>query len=369
MPEENTIISLFNQVDQKRLIDFTVATGDEFQRAALNFRRGADGEYAAEKFSRFVKLFVKDWKAKQGLLDDGRVPQELVNLYATAKDYISDLGFEYHWDKLGLSKQNEEEYRVFEEKLRKDGVEFSNIVINKSPIEGLDCFLDYGEHCEVFFFKDGEKRQLKTFDDSNEAKETYRQILLSKPEYFLRKIHYKWDDDKTLALHYAKVLGDEISYDILENNTQLTSEKMAYDFSCFFWQMIDLSAEDYHAKRKVAGLELNDCEFLFHSIGGFVISSGYSYQWYRDEGTPLRIEAVANLKVELEEAGVDMSKIIINHEPQDDCYCFLDYGDHHDFFYQQDDEELKPEGSYKIRDFDEAIAYFKNWVKEELLKA
>lgn len=369
MSKDNTIISLFSEVDQKRLFDYAVATGDEFQQAVLNFEQGVDGEYVAQEFSEFVKGFVNSWKSEHGMFDKDDIPEELSSLYNTARSYISGLGFEYHWNKSGLSKAQQEEYREFELKLRKEGIEFSNIVINKSPLDALDCLLDYGDYCEVFFFENGEKQQLRTFDDAKHAKEYYRQILLSKPEYFLRKIHYKWEDDKTLALHYAKVLEDEVSYDILKNSTQLTSEKMAYDFSCFFWRMVDLSAEDYHAKRTVAGLNPNDCEFLFHAIGGFVISSGYRYQWYRDESTAERLEAAANLKIELKEAGVDMSKIIINHEPQDDCYCFLDYGDHHDFFYQQDDEELKPEGSYKIRDFDEAIAYFKSWVKEKLLES
>jgi len=369
MSNKATFLSLFNKTDQQRLVDYAELTGDKYRQDSLHFIIDADNgisEYAAEDFSFFVKEFIDAWKNEHKRIDDEAVPDKLLNLHTSAKNYIEGLGFEYHWNKKRLSKDRTEKYRIFEEQLRKEGIEFSNIIINKSPIDRLDCFLDYGHYCEVFFFKDKEKQRLKTFSCSEKAKDYYRELLLSKPENFLRKIHYKWEDDKTLAMHYAKVLKDEISYDILKNNTQLTNEKMAYDFSCFFWRMVDLSAEDYHAKSSVAGLEASDCEFLFHAIGGFVVSSGYRYQWYREESTEKRLEAAVGLKKELEEAGIDMSKIIINHEPQNDCYCFLDYGDHHEFFYQQDGEELNPGDSYKIRDFNEAIAFFKGWVLESL---
>lgn len=57
-----------------------------------------------------------------------------------------------------------------------------------------------------------------------------------------------------------------------------------------------------------------------------------------------------------------MRKIIINHEPQHGCYCFLDFGDHCDYFYYRDDEEEKPPRRAYTKDFSENVQYFKEWV-------
>jgi len=363
----NSIISLFEEKDQSTLAKYAKLSGDEYYQAMLGFTYDIS-EQTAEYFSLFINHLVRSWKFDNNYVESKLVPEELSDIFNIAEDFIEGLGFEYHWNKKTLSDECLKEYQVFEEKLRKEGIEFSNIIINKAPNEMLDCLLDYGDYCEVFYFKNGEKKKLKTFNNKDKAKDYYRELLLAKPEYFLRKIHYKFEDDKVLAMHYAQVLNDEISYDILKNNIQLKDEKMAYDFSCFFWDMIDLVVEDYHANRTVAGVEPSDCEFLLHSIGGFVISSGYSYQWYREESTPERLEIATRLEADLKEADIDMSKVIINAEPQDGCYCFLDYGDYHQFTYQKDDEEHEPKESYKIRDFDKAIEFFKNWVIEELGK-
>ena len=365
MKPKITLLSVFSKEDQLILEKCATESDDEFHSAMLSFPSDMSVQVAQE-FVNFVINIIPEYTNHIINKSENIFPDELSSLYKTAKKLIEDLGFEYEWYKTELSEERELEYRDFYDDMCKKGIEFSNIVINKTPENKLEALLDYGGYTDVFYFEDNKKENLKRFNLYQEAIEYYQSLLLDKPHYYLRKVHYKNEEEKEAALYYAKELNDDVAYDILNNNTQITSEETAFHLSLFFWKMVDKSAEDYHSNFDMGNASYGIIEDLMNTIGGFVISSGYHYQWYREELSSDRVNAAKLLKNELIESGIDMTKVIINHEPKEKCYCFLDYGDYREIFYYLNDEEEPPEDMFRCKDFEESITYFKDWVLKRL---
>jgi len=88
-------------------------------------------------------------------------------------------------------------------------------------------------------------------------------------------------ESKPIALHYAKILGEERIYTLISENLPVESEKDAVRLAKFYWSMLDQSILD--EKNGLSILGNNNVRFsmerLLHIIGGYLSSSGYEDIW------------------------------------------------------------------------------------------
>lgn len=90
-------------------------------------------------------------------------------------------------------------------------------------------------------------------------------------------IHYKDDEEKQVALFFAKELNDPLAYELL-NKGKVANAEQATHLARFFWRMVDKSAE---GKVQLPSGDSSEywCEQLLHSLHGYMDAAGYLQEW------------------------------------------------------------------------------------------
>lgn len=96
-------------------------------------------------------------------------------------------------------------------------------------------------------------------------------------------IDYRYDEEKLIALHFAKRLKDEVAKNIIEVGV-VSSSKEATHLSKFFWKMVSKSVKDRELNLPLpceGGAEYWS-EKLYNSFGGYLERSGFESEWDRE---------------------------------------------------------------------------------------
>lgn len=93
-------------------------------------------------------------------------------------------------------------------------------------------------------------------------------------------IEYRFPEEKSVLLHYADILNDHIAKKIFLKGYVENAEE-ADALTSFYWQMVDQCLEDQG--KGIAVLESEGVEawleYIFHSLNGYMVSSGYANHW------------------------------------------------------------------------------------------
>ncbi len=86
---------------------------------------------------------------------------------------------------------------------------------------------------------------------------------------------------KQVALHYAKTLGNQWIYTLIDNNQSIADSNQARGLSLFYWAMLDQSALD--KENGVIVLDESDMQYwmerLLNIISGYLSNNGYQEIW------------------------------------------------------------------------------------------
>lgn len=93
-------------------------------------------------------------------------------------------------------------------------------------------------------------------------------------------ITYTHEKEKIIAFHYAKVMNDEISTEIINTGIVKNKEEAAH-LSEFFWNMVDASVEDIDKGVVVCGQKDLSAwnEFTMNSFRSYLRANGYADEW------------------------------------------------------------------------------------------
>lgn len=95
-------------------------------------------------------------------------------------------------------------------------------------------------------------------------------------------IKYRYEEEKAIILHYAEILGDQKTHDIIESGS-VSNKADAVHLSEFFWKMVDQSVEDIDGGVAVCGQ--NDLEawneYIMDSLRAYLRNNGYAEEWDR----------------------------------------------------------------------------------------
>ncbi len=93
-------------------------------------------------------------------------------------------------------------------------------------------------------------------------------------------ISYRFPEEKEIVLHYAKLLKDSITENIINKGEVSNSDEAAHLVK-FFWLMVDQSVEDIEqGKNAVGHFDLegwNEC--ILETISAHLESNGYESEW------------------------------------------------------------------------------------------
>lgn len=93
-------------------------------------------------------------------------------------------------------------------------------------------------------------------------------------------ISYRFPEEKEIILHYAKLLKDSITENII-NKGEVSNSDEATHLAKFFWLMVDQSVEDIEQGKDAVGhfdLEAWN-EYIFETISAYLENNGYSSEW------------------------------------------------------------------------------------------
>lgn len=90
-------------------------------------------------------------------------------------------------------------------------------------------------------------------------------------------IEYRYDEEKTVALFLADLLGDEPAKGIIQKGGVANADEATH-LSKFFWAMVNKSA-DGGVELPCEGSTQYWTEKLYNSIGGYLERAGYEAQW------------------------------------------------------------------------------------------
>ena len=95
-------------------------------------------------------------------------------------------------------------------------------------------------------------------------------------------IEFRFPEEKEISLYYANLMNDDSVIEILEKGF-VKDSKEALKLKDFYWNMVDLAAKDQGKGSNIAAL-LNEgveawMEYIFHTINGYMVSSGYENEW------------------------------------------------------------------------------------------
>ncbi|WP_444917020.1 hypothetical protein [Microbulbifer sp. JMSA003] len=97
-------------------------------------------------------------------------------------------------------------------------------------------------------------------------------------------------DTKSLALHYAKEMNDELLEEFINSKVKINSNEMAASLTESFWKMTDLAIKDNEEQKVIE--ETTDIEFwmhkLFNKFSGYMLINGFEELW---ESTSSKIRA------------------------------------------------------------------------------
>jgi hypothetical protein len=93
-------------------------------------------------------------------------------------------------------------------------------------------------------------------------------------------IEYKFPEEKDIALHYAKLLKNIDTEEILVRGF-VTNKEEALKLKDFYWSMLDQSVKDQGEGVEVLKREGVESwmEYIFHSFNGYFVSNGYEEEW------------------------------------------------------------------------------------------
>jgi len=93
-------------------------------------------------------------------------------------------------------------------------------------------------------------------------------------------IKYKYPEEREILFHYAEKMENEAALNILRRG-MVSNREQALELSQFYWGMLDIAANDQGSG--VAILEKEGIEqwmeYIFHSLNGYLVSSGYEEEW------------------------------------------------------------------------------------------
>jgi hypothetical protein len=97
-------------------------------------------------------------------------------------------------------------------------------------------------------------------------------------------IEFRFEEERQIAIYYAKQIGDEVTLTILNNGVVQNAEE-AVHLRIFFWNMVDLSVEDEKQKKEVPGYLKRESimEGIMQSFRRYLISNGYESEWSDDD--------------------------------------------------------------------------------------
>lgn len=90
-------------------------------------------------------------------------------------------------------------------------------------------------------------------------------------------IEYKYNEEKIVALYFAKLLNNSKAETILKDGS-VSSSADATILSKFFWEMVNKSAEG-NIVLPCEGSSEYWTEKLYNSLGGYLEKSGYEKEW------------------------------------------------------------------------------------------
>jgi hypothetical protein len=93
-------------------------------------------------------------------------------------------------------------------------------------------------------------------------------------------IEFKFPEEKTIALHYADLLGNTQAKEIIESGF-VNDRKQALALTEFYWAMVEESVKDQGAGLAILtneGVEFW-MEYIFHTFNGYLVSNGYEAEW------------------------------------------------------------------------------------------
>ncbi|WP_020410183.1 hypothetical protein [Hahella ganghwensis] len=95
-------------------------------------------------------------------------------------------------------------------------------------------------------------------------------------------IYYKFEEEKQIVLHYAHMMKDEKTIDIINLGSVAGSEE-AEHLSRFFWDMVGLSIIDSAKGVSVCGLQNVETwnEYIMESFRRYFHEHGFSDEWNR----------------------------------------------------------------------------------------
>ena len=88
---------------------------------------------------------------------------------------------------------------------------------------------------------------------------------------------FRYDEEKEIFEHYAKLLKQEQLISLIENNMINTAEE-AIALAEFYWQIVDKCIEEEKLAEKAKTNEYWN-EKLLISISGFIERNGFEEQW------------------------------------------------------------------------------------------
>jgi len=91
-------------------------------------------------------------------------------------------------------------------------------------------------------------------------------------------ITYKYEEEKIVALFFAKLLNDKKAESILNNGAVTSSEDATY-ISKFFWKMVDESVNNKNLELPCEGSAQYWTEKIYNTIGGHLERAGYEKEW------------------------------------------------------------------------------------------
>lgn len=97
-------------------------------------------------------------------------------------------------------------------------------------------------------------------------------------------IEYKYPEEKIILIQYAKLLNDEHAEQII-NDGHIKNSEQAIALKNFYWAMVDQAVKDQGKGIPVMELEghAHWLEYIFHSLNGYFVSSGYENEWDAEE--------------------------------------------------------------------------------------
>lgn len=91
-------------------------------------------------------------------------------------------------------------------------------------------------------------------------------------------IEYRFKEEKEIALHYAKVLGDDVALKVI-NEGSVSSKKEVEAIAKFYWEMVDFNIQETQSNSgKYSDME-KWLERIYTSFHIYFNNNGYGDIW------------------------------------------------------------------------------------------